>query len=412
MLTGNAHVSRTVDEILTDILSPAGRDHLGALYAELHALGEVHRSRLLGRVVTSYRAANAVLRSSDAGRNRPDGRPMFPDIDEHPSRQLIGRTMLLVDPPHHGRLRRLVSKAFTPRAVAGLEPAIAELLTLHLDSFATRAADGEVVDLMTELAFRLPVAVIGRMLGVPAAEQPGFQDAVRALNAVIEPNVHQDVLAVADTAADDLEAYFIDLVRERRARPGDDLTSALIAARDDDDRLSEDELVSTLVQLFTAGFETTTNLIGNGMLALLENPDELAKLRADPSMMDSAVEEMLRYDSPVQLSGRMSSADIPLPDDSTIPVNRFLLVLLGAANQDPRVFTDPQRLILTRREVAPLSFGGGIHYCLGAPLARLEARMVFTELLGRYETIELAGTPERQAFLTIWGLNRLPLRMR
>lgn len=412
MVTGTDRPERTADQILAEVLTPVGRDDLNALYAELHTLGEVHRSRIMGRMVTGYRAADAVLRHSSAGRNRPDGRPVLPGIEEHSSRRLISRTMLMADPPHHTRLRRLVSKAFTPRAVAGLEPAIAELLAVHMEDFATRAADGEVVDLMAGLAFRLPVAVIGRLLGVPAAEQPGFQQMVRDLNAVVEPSADERALTVADVAADSLETYFQDLVRERRARPREDLVSALIAARDHDDRFSEDELVAMLVQLFTAGFETTTNLIGNGMLALLKHPDQFAVLRADPSIMPTAVEEMLRFDSPVQASARVSAAEFTLPDGTIVPENRFMLVILGAANHDPRVFTDPHRLILDRAEAPGLSFGNGIHFCLGAGLARLEARMVFTELLRRFPTIELAGTPQRQAFMTIWGLDRLPLRMR
>jgi cytochrome P450 len=412
MLTGVDRTDRTADQILAEVLSPSGRGRLDGLYAELHTLGEVHHSRIMGRLVTGYRAADAVLRHTSAGRNRPDGTPVFPGIGEHSSRRLISRTMLMADPPRHTRLRRLVSKAFTPRAVAGLEPTIAELLAVHLDEFGARAADGEVVDLMSGLAFRLPIAVIGRLLGVPAAEQPGFQQMVRDLNAVVEPSADESALSVADLAADQLEAYFQDLIRERRTHPRSDLTSALIAARDNDDRLSEEELVATLVQLFTAGFETTTNLIGNGMLALLEHPDQLALLRSEPSTMVSAVEEMLRYDSPVQASSRVSTTEFTLPDGTAVPENRFMLVILGAANHDPRVFTDPHRLVLTRAEAPPLSFGNGIHFCLGAGLARLEARMVFTELLRRFTTIELAGKPQRQAFMTIWGLDRLPLRMR
>jgi cytochrome P450 len=411
MLTAAESASRPVDQILGEILSPVGRGRLSSLYAELHSLGQVHRSRLMGRVVTGYRPADAVLRHSGAGRNRPDGRPFLDGTGEHSSRRLINRTMLLADPPDHTRLRRLVSKAFTPRAVAGLEPVIAGLLAVHLDDFAERAADGEAVDLMDGLAFRLPIAVIGRLLGVPAAEQPGFQQMVRDLNAAIDPDAAGNDLAAADDAADALEVYFAELVRERRAGPREDLTTALIAARDDDDRLSEDELVAMLTQLFTAGFETTTNLIGNGMLALLEHPDQLAALRADPSMMPSAVDEMLRYDSPVQAAARVSLTELRLPDGSVVPESRFLLVALGAANHDPRVFTEPHRLILNRSEAPPLSFGNGIHYCLGAGLARVEARMVFTELLRRFPVIEPAGEPVRQPYLTIWGLTRLPLRM-
>jgi cytochrome P450 len=409
MVTGAE--TRSADHILADLLSLRGRGRLGDLYAELHGLGEVHRSRLAGRLVTGYRAADAVLRHSGAGHNRPDGRPTLTGAADHSSHRLINRTMLVADPPDHTRLRRLVSKAFTPRSVAGLTPAIEQLLTAHLDEFAERAAGGETVDLMSGLAFRLPIAVIGRLLGVPAAEQPGFQQMVRDLNAAIEPDVAGRDLTAADAAADHLEAYFTDLIRDRRRHPGDDLTTALIAARDDDDRLREDELVAMLSQLFTAGFETTTNLIGNGMLALLEHPEQLAALRADPSMMPSAVEEMLRYDSPVQASSRISRTEITLPDGTVVPENRFMLVVLGAANHDPRVFTDPHRLILDRAEATPLSFGNGIHYCLGAGLARLEARLVFTELLRRFPVIEPAGEPERQPHITIWGLTRLPLRM-
>ncbi|WP_203901954.1 cytochrome P450 [Virgisporangium aliadipatigenens] len=412
MLTGTDPTARTVDQILSEMMTPAGRARIGDLYAELHTLGELHRTRLMGRLVTGYRAADAVLRNTAAGRNRPDGRPIFKDADQHSSRRLVNRTMLMADPPDHSRLRRLVSKAFTMRAVAGLEPTIRELLDALLDDLAARAADGETVDLMSGLAFRLPVAVIGRLLGVPAAEQPGFQQMVRDLNAVFDPDIANGDMTDADLAADTLEAYFAELIRERRTHPREDLTSALIAARDDDDRLSEDELVAMLVQLFTAGFETTTNLIGNGMLALLEHPDQLARLRADPSMMPSAVEELLRYDSPVQASGRVSRADFTLPDGTVVPENRFLLVMLGAANHDPRVFSQPHRLILDRAEATPLSFGNGIHFCLGAGLARVEARMVFTELLRRFPSIELAGTPQRTPYLTIWGLNRLPLRLR
>jgi cytochrome P450 len=395
-----------VDEVLAQLLTPEGRRDLAGVFRRLHDLGELHRSAFLGRFVTSYRNVDAVLRDPRVVRTRP-GRPApLPGHDEHSSRRLLNTTFMLQDPPDHTRIRRLVSKAFTPRSVAGLRSAIEEILAARLDRLS-----GDV-DLMNELAFPFPVAVIGRLIGVPEADQPPFQRLVRDLTDALDLAVADSDLSRSDEAADTILEYFRGLVAERRRQPADDLVSALIAVREEGDRLTEDELLATLTLLFLAGFETTTNLIGNGMYALLTHPAELAALRADPTMMPAAVEELLRFDTPVQVIPRVTAEEVTLPDGTVIPGDRHLLVLLGAANHDPRAFSDPGVLRLNRAEAATLSFGSGIHYCLGAGLARLEAQLVFGALLDRFSSIELAETPQWRDGLTVRGLDRLPLTLR
>ncbi|GIJ50998.1 cytochrome P450 [Virgisporangium aliadipatigenens] len=398
--------------LITRLLTRDGQQDPGPVFGELHALGEVHRSPFIGRLVTSYRAADALMRNPHVGKSRPDGRRGLPDEDVHASRRLLNATMLIADPPDHTRLRRLVNKAFTPRAVGDLRATIEGLIAARLDEITERAAAGEDVDLMDTLAFPLPVTVIGRLVGMPDADLPPFRTLIGDLSTVLDAITDDAELAAADSAADTMLDYFAGLVRERRAHPRDDLTTALIEARDTGDRLTEHELLTMLSLLFLAGFETTTHLIGNGILALLRHPDQLAKLRADPDLMPSAVEELLRYDLPTQTVSRITHARVTLPDGTVIPKNRFLLISLGAAHWDPRVFTHPERLDILRDEAPTLSFGSGIHYCLGAGLARLEARLVFGELLRRFPEITLAAEPERRINNAIRGLTRLPVTLR
>ncbi|GIJ60467.1 cytochrome P450 [Virgisporangium aurantiacum] len=407
-----------VDEVLSELLTPEGRRDLAGVFRRLHELGELHRSQFLGRFVTSYRNVDAVLRDPRVVRRRPARQDVLPAASEHSSRRLINATFMVQDPPDHTRIRRLVSKAFTPRAVVGLQPTIERILAERLDEIDARGD----IDLMSDLAFPFPVAVIGHLIGVPEADQPPFQKLVRDLTDALDLAVSDADLGHADAAADTIVEYFTGLVAERRRRPADDLVSALIAVRDDgrsvaeggdgSDRLTETELLATLVLLFLAGFETTTNLIGNGTYALLNHPAELDALRRDPALLPGAVEEMLRLDTPVQVIPRLTADDVTLPDGTVVPGDRHLLVLLGAANHDPRVFTDPGVLKLNRAEAATLSFGSGIHYCLGAGLARLEARLVFGALLHRFPSIELAETPQWRDGLTVRGLNRLRVTLR
>ncbi|MBW3611577.1 MAG: cytochrome P450 [Actinobacteria bacterium] len=315
-------------------------------------------------------------------------------------------SMLFSDPPDHTRLRGLVAKAFTPRTVEALRPQVLRLTDEVLDTIG----DGET-DVMATLAFPLPVKVIGEMLGVPPADRPQFQGLVRASAASLEPFVSPEVLATSNAATLEMEEYFRHLAVERRREPGPDLFSQLIAAEDDGDQLSELELLSSAILLFAAGFETTTNLIGNGLLALLRHPDQLERLRRDPSLMPSAVEELLRYDSPVQVNGRIALDDVEV-DGHPFPAGSTVLTLLGAANRDPRRFPDPHRLDVGRRDGASMSFGSGIHFCLGAALARLEGQVVFGRLLERYSRIELLDdSPRYRDSITLRGLAELPVRL-
>jgi cytochrome P450 len=313
--------------------------------------------------------------------------------------------MLVTDPPDHTRLRGLVTRAFTPRTVERLRPSIVTLVDELLDGFGT----GEV-DVVAALAFPLPVTVIGEMLGVPAADRPGLRPLVRSLTAVLELVVTPEAMAEAAAAEASLVEYFRGLVTERRARPQDDLLSQLIAAEDAGDQLTEEELISTAILLFAAGFETTTHLIGNGLLALLRNPDQLARLRADRSLLRPAVEELLRYDSPVQIAARTAYEDLTI-DGHHVEAGSVILGLLGAANRDPGHFSDPERLDVGRAEGGPISFGGGIHFCLGAALARLEGQIVLDRLLDRFATMELVDDhPTHRDSLTLRGLVDLRVR--
>jgi cytochrome P450 len=404
-------VTADVDQLLLGLMSPDGRADPYPYYHRFHRLGAVHRSPLVGKVVSGYRACDAVLRDPRAVIAHDRDRPGRPDPRKHESLALLNRTILMTDPPDHTRLRRLVSRAFTPRTVAALGPAMHRLLHELLAPVTERAAAGEVVDLMDELAFPFPVRVIGQLVGVPATDQTQFQRLVRDLTLAMDLIVADADLARADAAAAGVTAYFEELVARRRRQPADDLASALLGTGSGSagEQLTESELPAMLTLLFLAGFETTTNLIGNGVLALLRHPDQLAALAADPTAVPAAIEELLRYDPPVQMVARWTAAPLALPDGTTIDAHRSVLVLLGAANRDPAVYVDPDRLLLNRDEASPVSFGGGIHSCLGAGLARLEARLVLTELLRRFATIELADEPTRRTGASIRGLARLPL---
>jgi cytochrome P450 len=340
-----------------------------------------------GYVLTSYDDCRQALRDPRMGKEGQ--RPHLGD-----DRGVAGaRTLLFLDPPHHTRLRGLISRAFTPRRVEGLKPRLARFVDQLLGEIQESIGAGGEVDLIASFAFRLPVMVIGELVGVPRSDWGLLRQLTKTASSSLEMFANPEVLQVADQALAEMEAYFNALVTERRASPRDDLTSALAAAEIDGDRLSVAELVSVLVLLFGAGFQTMTDLIGLGTVALSTHPEELARLRADRSLLPSAIEELLRFDSPVHVLGRAAKEDATFADGQPIAAGEHLITLVGAANRDPAKYRQPDRLDLGRFVEAdtpePLSFAWGVHHCLGAPLARAEGQLAFGGLLERFGSISV-----------------------
>lgn len=318
----------------------------------------------------------------------------------------LSRTMLVLDPPDHTRLRGLVTKAFTARRVADMRPRIRKLVDQQLDRVVGQGG----MDVIRDLAHRLPVIVICDMLGIPEEHRAPFLASSNVAGRVLDPvpMTRQELdHANAMTAAGNV--YFDQLCELRRREPQDDLTTELVKAEEAGDRLTGEELRANISLLFGAGHETTTNLIGNGLLALHRSPDQWQRLKADPSLIPGAVEELLRFDSSVQMTGRVTNTDVTV-GGVTIPAGESIVMLLGAANRDPAQYADPDRLDVGRENVRPMSFGGGIHHCLGAQLARLEAELAFTALVERLPTLDLPekDRPDWRHSFTLRGLNKLP----
>ena len=397
------------DSLLVELVAtPEGRADPYPRYAALRAAAPVHRSAMGFWALSRFDDCQHLLRHSGVGKDFSHTGTAGLNAAQQAAEQRFRSdrsNMLTTDPPDHTRLRGLATRAFTPRTVEGLRPRIEALVDELLDAIGT----GEV-DVMDALAFPLPVTVIGEMLGVPPVDRPALRPLVRDVTAVLELVLTPESLAAASAADVALADYFAGLVADRRAHPGDDLLSRLIEAEDQGDQLTEHELISTAILLFAAGFETTTHLIGNGLLALLRHPDQLARLRADRTMIRPAVEELLRFDSPVQIALRTAYQDLSF-GGQTIEAGSVVLAMLGAANRDPARFHDPETLDLSRDDGPPMSFGGGIHFCLGAALARLEGQVVFDRLLDRFATIELVGPPPtHRDSLTLRGLVDLRAR--
>jgi cytochrome P450 len=358
-------------------------------------------------LITRYEDARAALADP---RLMKDPRRLRPDWEPHPVFGALHMHLLNLDPPDHTRLRRLVSKAFTPRRVAGLRPRVEELTAALLDTVAERAeaTPSRVVDLLGEFAFRLPVTVICELLGVPARDCGDFRDWSSVL---ISDRGDPDEWRAAATA---MFGYFSRLLAAKRHAPGDDLLSALIAARDCGDALSEMELTAMLFLLLIAGFETTVNLIASGTLALLSFPAELARLRADPSLLPSAVEELLRFANPLNhATERFTREDLTI-GGVVIPAGEWVIAATSSANRDPERFADPDRLDVGRDASGHLAFGHGIHYCLGAPLARLEGEVAIGSLLARFPGLSLAvpaASLRWRPSSLIHGLESLPVRL-
>jgi len=319
------------------------------------------------------------------------------------------RSLLFMDPPDHTRLRGLVARAFTPRRIEDLRAAT-EGITNEL--VGAMAAQRGTVDLIEAFAYPLPVRVICTLLGVPARDEAIFTDWSRGIARSLDPSILRSpqVEAAITDARRNIQTCIGDLLAERRRKPGDDLLSALAAVDVDGDSITAREIVSLAQLLLVAGHETTVNLIGNGALALLRAPDQLALLRQRPELIGSAVDEFLRFDGPVQINQRVAMEDLD-QFGQKVRKGDELLLILGAANRDPAAFADPHRLDVTRDARKHVAFGGGIHHCLGAVLARMEGHIAFKALLEAFPTMELAAPPTRRPTFTLRGLETLPIAL-
>ncbi len=364
-------------------------------YQRLREKDPVHRMRLVdGWVLTRYDDVQAMLLDHQRFSNWGAG------VGDREYTQ--DRSMLDLDPPDHTRLRALVSKAFTPRSVAALESRIEEIVEELLDG-----VDGENrFDVIDSFAFPLPVIVIAEMLGVPARDLDQFKEWSNDIVVSLEPIQSREQREQFRRSEQELYEYFEGIIALRRQDPQDDLVSALLAAEEEGDRLSHGELLATLLLLLVAGNETTRNLIGNGTLALLRNPEELRRLKEQPELIDSAIDELLRYDSPVQLDGRTLVEDVEM-GGKRMSAGQQVVGVVGAANRDPAAFTDPDRLDIARNEKSHISFGRGIHYCLGASLAMLEGRIALTSLLERFSSLQLAAEPQQRKQVVLRGVENL-----
>ena len=374
-------------------------------YARLRSRSPAHRSRVLNAwVFTRYADVEAILRDYRRFSNVPTNRSLPPrQRSALPSR--ADWTMLFLDPPQHTRLRALVNKAFTPRAVAALEPHIRTIMGQLLDDID----DPSAFDLIAAVANPLPVIVIAEMLGVPTEDRERFKhwsdERARLLEPVITPEERKRAL----DAGESFDAYFKPVIEARRRAPQDDIVSALAQAEEEGDKLTAREVLNMLRLLLVAGNETTTNLIGNGLLSLLRNPEQLQLLQEDQSRIPAAVEELLRFDSPVQLDFRGVLEDCEV-NGASLRRGDGAVLAIGAANRDPQVFDEPERLDVQRSRGSNISFGRGVHHCIGAPLARLEGRIALEVLLERYSSMRLlTDHPVFRRAIVLRGLESLPM---
>jgi cytochrome P450 len=421
----NVKAAITMPWLIAFVVTPAVRRRPHWQYRVVRSFDPVHESPFGLWVLSRHEDVVAAMRSPHTGNNE-DAADMSaltpgllkPFIKRQSAARVEGRfvevmdeTMLFRDPPDHTRLRALVAKAFTPRRVDALAGRIEQLTDELLEEPARRGH----LELMGEFAYPLPARVICELLGVPKEDEAFIVSQAPALGIGLDPAPMRtpESVTAANKATDALIAYLDRLIDERKRTPADDMLSALIAAEESGESLSHDELVSTVLLVLIAGHETTANLIGNGTLALLRHPEQLARLRndgeRDPELMRSAVEELMRYDGPIQMVERITLDPVVIAGRE-IPPGRIIICLTAAANRDPAVFTDPNSLDLGRTPNPHVGFGGGAHFCLGAALARLEGRIAIGALARRFSRMRLLDTkPAWRPSFTIRGLRELPL---
>ena len=406
----NGHVQAATSEPLFNPLSTDFIRNPYPHYERMSTTDPVHLTPLGVFVASRHAEASLVVRDKRFGKEHAERaiRRYGPKIMEEPAFRSLGLMMLQQDPPDHTRLRGLVVKAFTARRVEDMRPRIQQIVDEALDRIIPQGK----MDLIEDFAFRLPVTVICDMLGIPEEHREVFYTRARTGGRILDPvPLSPEEIKQANEGTIMSEMYFRQLFELRRKSPGDDLITQLVQAEEEGSKLSNEELTANIILLFGAGHETTVNLIGNGLLALYRNPDQLALLKARPELITNAIEEFLRYDSSVQASSRVAMEDIEDLGGKRIPKGENVLCLLGSANHDPAVYPDhPERLDITRSNVRPLSFGGGIHFCLEAQLARIEAEIAITTLLRRIPDLRLddAVNPEWRPTFVLRGLKSLP----
>ena len=406
----NEHVQTSSSAPLFNPLAPEFIRNPYPHYERMRSTDPVHLSPLGVFVASRHAEVSLVLRDKRFGKEHVQRtiRRYGPKSMEEPAFRSLGHMMLVQDPPDHTRLRGLVVKAFTARRVEDMRPRIQQIVDETLDRIIPLGK----MDLIEDFAFRLPVTVICDMLGIPEDHREAFYTRARVGGRILDPvPMSPEEIKQANAGSMMSEMYFQQLFELRRKNPGDDLTTQLVQAEEEGSKLSNEELTANIILLFGAGHETTVNLIGNGLLALHRNPDQLALLKARPKLITNAIEEFLRYDSSVQASSRVALEDIEDLGGKRIPKGENVLCLLGSANHDPAVYPDhPERLDITRANVRPVSFGGGIHFCLGAQLARIEAEIAITTLLRRIPDLRLddAVNPEWRPTFVLRGVKCLP----
>ncbi len=406
----NEHVQTAANELLFNPLAPEFIRDPYPYYERLRTSDPMHLTAHGIYVASRHADVSLVIRDKRFGKDYVERtiRRYGPDIMNEPVFRSMSHMMLQQDPPDHTRLRGLVVKAFTARRVEDMRPRIQQLVDEALDRIIPQGK----MDLIEDFAFRLPVTIICDMLGIPPEHREAFHAGSRSGGRILEPvPMTPDEIKAGNAGNAMSSMYFQQLFELRRKQPGDDLTTQLVQAEEDGSKLTNEELTANIILLFGAGHETTVNLIGNGLLALHRNPEQLALLKANPGLITNAIEEFLRYDSSVQSTGRVALEDIDDLGGKKIPKGESVLCLLGSANRDPAVYPDrPDQLDITRPNVKPLSFGGGIHFCLGAQLARIEAEIAIAALLRRLPDLRLddAENPEWRPTFVLRGLKRLP----
>ena len=406
----NEHVEAKAADPLFNPLSPDFIRDPYPYYERLRTTDPMHITAHGAFLASRHADVSLVLRDKRFGKDYVDRtiKRYGPKIMDEPIFASMKHWMLQQDPPDHTRLRGLVVKAFTARRVEDMRPRIQQVVDQTIDAIIDRGH----MDLIEDFAFRLPVTIICDMLGIPEQHRETFYKGSRDGGRILDPvPLTPEEIAQANTGNALAIMYFEQLFELRRRDPGDDLTTQLLQAEEDGSKLTNEEMTANIILLFGAGHETTVNLIGNGLLALHRNPDQLALLKANPSLITNAIEEFLRYDSSVQLTGRTTLEDVEDLGGKRIPKGDTVLCLLGSANRDPAVYPHgPDQLDITRPNVKPLSFGGGIHFCLGAQLARIEAEIAINTLLRRIPSLRLddAENPEWRPTFVLRGLKRLP----